>query len=580
MISEKMDPMNSNLYWAVIPARSSDAHVFQKDHRMRVILVRFLHQTWSRFSAEKILSYSRATKVACELFVWAFFASVASEALTLHATAQTVTSGLWGVNGEVWTPQSRLPDFSFAGYRRGEFALPNPSVVTSVRKFGAVGDGTTDDTAAFNTAIAATSAGVILVPAGRYKITNLITIDKSKIVLRGEGAKVSILYFPHSLTDVLPKWSSTTTGTPTSLYSWCGGFVCINGSLGQSDLVSIVAPFAVRGDYWIPLSTVARLQVGQWVTVKVSDDAAFSLSKWLYNGDSDSITSLKKQTAKLVAKIAQIDTTGKRVRIDAPLRFDIKPEWNPKLQTFNPTVENSGVEDLGFEFPCTPYRGHFTELGYNPIQIQGAANCWIRRIRVMNPDSGPFLAGTFCTLSGIVMTSDRAPFRSNRGHHGITATGSDNLIEDFNIQFRFIHDLSVQSASAGNVFQNGKAEDICFDQHKQAPYANLFTNIDGGAGTRIWKCGGGENLGKNSAGWTTFWNVKTKTNINYPPTTFGPPATMNFVGLKTTQPNVISQSGKWFETMSCDSLVPQNLHTSQLNRRMGRNAGSGLNPSE
>ncbi len=67
--------------------------------------------------------------------------------LTLNAGGQQV-SVLWGRNGETWTPQSRLPDFSFAGYHFGEDPLPRPDVVSNVRNFGAQGDGKHDDTPA------------------------------------------------------------------------------------------------------------------------------------------------------------------------------------------------------------------------------------------------------------------------------------------------------------------------------------------------------------------------------------------------------------------------------------------------
>src|SRR6266853_2204084 len=33
-------------------------------------------------------------------------------------------SQLWGDHGEQWSPQGRLPDFSFAGYHSGEKPLP------------------------------------------------------------------------------------------------------------------------------------------------------------------------------------------------------------------------------------------------------------------------------------------------------------------------------------------------------------------------------------------------------------------------------------------------------------------------
>ena len=34
----------------------------------------------------------------------------------LTVCAQSQISGLWGKDGELWSPESRLPDFSFAGY--------------------------------------------------------------------------------------------------------------------------------------------------------------------------------------------------------------------------------------------------------------------------------------------------------------------------------------------------------------------------------------------------------------------------------------------------------------------------------
>ena len=40
------------------------------------------------------------------------------------------------------------------------------------------------------------------------------------------------------------------------------------------------------------------------------------------------------------------------------------------------------------------------------------------------------------------------------------------------------------SASAGNVVAGGRGLDLCFDHHKYAPHANLFTDLDLGQGSR------------------------------------------------------------------------------------------------
>ena len=68
-------------------------------------------------------------------------------------------------------------------------------------------------------------------------------------------------------------------------------------------------------------------------------------------------------------------------------------------------MRESGVENLCFEFPNTPYKGHFTELGYNAIAMSKVADCWARNIRIVNADSGIFPSGVFCTIQGVTLES-------------------------------------------------------------------------------------------------------------------------------------------------------------------------------
>ena len=76
------------------------------------------------------------------------------------------TSALWGQEGELWTPQSRLPDFSFAGYHSGNDPIPDVPVKANVKNFGAVGDGEADDSQAFLSAIASFPMGRSSFPLG------------------------------------------------------------------------------------------------------------------------------------------------------------------------------------------------------------------------------------------------------------------------------------------------------------------------------------------------------------------------------------------------------------------------------
>jgi hypothetical protein len=504
------------------------------------------------------------------------FASLFFAAIAFVPVSAAVYSDLWGNDGEKWSPTSRLPDVSYAGYRCGEQPMPALAIKANVRDFGAKGDSIADDTKAFNDAIAATASGAILVPAGVYKITNFVTINKPNIVLRGEGSGKSVLWFPLTLTDVKPDWGATTTGETTSNYSWAGGYLVISGSYNQNTLASITA-VAKRGDTLISVSTIAGFSKSQWVCIQAKDDAAKSLSTWLYNNSPGSITSLAVQTTRMVSRISAIDTATKQIRIERPLRFETRAAWTPVVQSFNPTVSNSGIEELGFKFPKTAWLGEFTELGYNAIRIQSAAHCWVRNVQLTNAEGGIFCNGMFCTITGVVLTATKPPYTTNKyltaagctGHHGISVGGTDNLIADFDFQMSYVHDISVEgAASSGNVFSNGKGDDLCFDNHKKVPYANVFTNLDCGAGNRIWRCGGGSDLGLNCGGWSTWWNIRAAKSLSYPPATFGP-WSINLVGVTTTNAQSKVVDGKWFETMKPADLVPQNIFEAQQTKRLG-----------
>lgn len=87
------------------------------------------------------------------------------------ASSQQITYNQGGVGAETRTVQSRLQDF------------------VSVKDFGAVGDGVTDDTAAIQAAIDAARAdngGSVLLPAGSYVCSSTITL-KQGVNLVGEG---------------------------------------------------------------------------------------------------------------------------------------------------------------------------------------------------------------------------------------------------------------------------------------------------------------------------------------------------------------------------------------------------------
>jgi hypothetical protein len=498
------------------------------------------------------------------------FACASAVSLGLAA----VTSELWGERGEKWRADGRLPDFSRAGYQRGEKPIPDVPQVANVKDFGAVGDGGTDDTAAIRAALEQTPRGAIYFPAGRYMITDYIRVTRSNIVLRGAGAARTVLWFPRGLDEVHPKPGRTSSGSPASGYSFDGAFVSLQGDYQAKPAARIITT-ARRGDRSVQVNDPAGLAVGRTVLVVAREASDHSLKTFLYNGDPGDIRRGKQLDTKMLMRVVAVD--GNQVTFDRALRFETRPEWQPEIRSFLPTVTESGIEDIGFEFPGTRYGGHFKENGANALELRQVFNCWIRNVAIHNADFGINIVACNNTVDGVVITADSG--RGMRdggvmdctGHHAIQCKrAEDNLITRFDVRASYIHDLTVEHAS-GNVYSSGRGTDLNFDHHKDTPYENLFTDLDCGRGTRVWRCGGGASLGRQSAGWETFWNIRTAQPVSPPPPGWGAPS-MNFIGLSTKTPPALAPDGIWLEPFAPGQLNPPNLHAAQLAERVKKSA--------
>jgi len=101
-----------------------------------------------------------------------------------------------GVNQNVLDVFSASSGSSLIGYTQGGTGAVATTVqaklrqTVSVKDFGAVGNGTTDDTAAIQLAL--NNSGSIYFPAGTYKISSALTITISDTSIRGEGLNTII----------------------------------------------------------------------------------------------------------------------------------------------------------------------------------------------------------------------------------------------------------------------------------------------------------------------------------------------------------------------------------------------------
>lgn len=494
-------------------------------------------------------------KPAAFLFALWLGASAALAETTWH-------SALWGKSGEAWSPASRLPDFSLAGYGCGRRAIPDYPVRINVKEQGAKGDGVTDDTAAFREALRTVGeGGAVFVPAGRYVITDVLEITRSGVVLRGEGPDRSVLVLPKSLSQVRP---AAHEDKGKAIYSFTGGFVTMTGTDGGARLSEVSAP-AKRGDSQLTLASAESLKPGDWIRLIQHNPEDNSLLRHLHGEvlDPGVDTAKRQRPVDWAAQVVVVD--GSRITLNRPLRVDVRLEWKPEIFALAPTLHDSGIEKLGFEFPGVPKRPHLQEEGYNAIHVAGAVNCWVRDVTVTDADNGVIVTGSrFCTVDGFVA---RAVKRTGTtGHHALWATGKthDALFIRFGVETRYVHDLTVEGFANGNVFTRGSGVALNCDHHRNAPYENLFTDFDAGDTRRLFESSGRGDRGPHSGARTTFWGIRGEGKIPaMPPAPHWP--LINLVGFGS-YPASQAPDGPWVENGE-GALAPANLWEAQVRRR-------------
>ena len=442
--------------------------------------------------------------LAVALLVWACSDSERSERAENY-------SSLWGKAGELWSPESRLPDFSYAGYAAGKQYPPRLPATANVRDYGAIGDGTTDDSDAFLRALAEAPPGAIEIPAGRYRLTKVLELRASRRVLRGAGPGETTLYFPEPLSAVLDKGAY---GGPYG-WAWGGGWIWAHGEIPADEMLARVLDTAPRGSKHLRVSSSANLKPGQFVRL-VQRESDGSLTLHLHNGQElNGRCWVDRPGGVIIDWAVEIATVSEdSVELVRPLRADVQPQWQPELLSYKPSVTDVGVEHLTIEFPATEQAPHHEERGYNAIFFHQIHNSWVRDVHIVNADNGVTLWLSRYTSVEHVVLDGRG------GHYGFNLLATqDCLVRRFQIRNRSLHDLSVSNLANGNVYTQGTGVAINFDHHRGAAYENLYSDIDVGEswrGKRLWDSSGTLS-GHYTAARETYWNIRPSVSTRWLP---------------------------------------------------------------
>jgi hypothetical protein len=419
------------------------------------------------------------------------------------AQAQETSSQLWDAYVKAPNTNPNIPNNSFAGYHRGEAPIPQVPVVANVMDLGAKGDGTADDTAAFQSALAAAGkkGGAILVPAGTYKVTGVLNLSNNGVVLRGEGPDKTTIEFQKSLTDSISPLSLS----GSSQWSWCGGLIWIgpadtfdasgkvvNGETSgvngweywhAGDVIAEASGPAQRGDFTVPVTSTSGLKPGAMVLMTWENIADQSLLKAIAGHPLmdtfqwDSATWILQQSYPRWQWPVQIkDVQGSSVTLVQPLRVDIRPEWKVAFRDLGTSVQEDGIENLKLKLHAPMTHKHLQCVGWNGIYINRAYNCWVKNVQIESAENPIILASAKnVTVDGLSITGPE------QNHHSIACrvNSHDNLIENFVIDgpMRVKHGINIEWLSSGNVYSKGRMMKGTFDSHRALSFDLIRTEI-------------------------------------------------------------------------------------------------------
>ena len=523
-----------------------------------------------------------------------------------YGNAQNIKeSSLWGPKGANWDPAGRLPDFSYAGYRSSDRTIPNVRQVASLATTGALANDNIDDSEKLQdlinaqTSISVNNPGAIFIPRGKWVIDNPILLNKSGLVLRGEvdaaGKPITEFYFPNA-SNPLTDYHITMNRGNFNLTSL--GTIATNVAQGKNN-------------FQIKYSTANKFNVGDFIQLVQEDDVAESLASYLH-GDLDQIGNSTKEISiypKLFRWYAKVKAvSGDIITLDRPLPIKVQTSWKPTVSRFD--VANSatemGIENIVFKCNNTVRFEHNIYTGWRILTLNQVINCWVKNVELVDLEYGIDISNSSCynTITDIVIRDEKrnvplpnvaglsdgdAVYKLQQlaggGHHPIQIGkfGCFNLIENFDFKDIYWHELSVEGAVAFNVFRNGKGIAIAFDNHRQIPFANLWTNIDLGRPERLWWNSGsnqigvaGRERGPNSGFRTTYWNINYKNvspGARVPVASTDGFAYLNYVGVvdarKGSSP-VAKVNSQLVEISGANEKVAQpDLFQAQLDRRKG-----------
>jgi hypothetical protein len=485
----------------------------------------------------------KTTKFA-RFFVLALLLSFGSEVYAWR-------SALYPVD---WTPgyvdaQGRfLHDFSYAGYKMGEAAIPSTVgthlVDVTDAPYNADNTGVNDCTSAIQQAIdyvGQNEGGVVYLPAGTYKVrpqgsaTAALSISYSNLILRGAGKDLTFIRCDEE--NMRYK----------SIINVSNGGSWNNADDGNTYELALDIPETPTNKIYLR-NGIENLNVGDWIIIR-SDRSADWIAEHsmggFWNPNATRGTTFYRQ-------ITEISVPNRQLTIDIPTRYWMKRSDNARVYKVMPKLHDVGLENFSIGNKMHSNPAGWTEEDYrlnsngsyyvdNAFMIKFALciDSWARDVSTYSADnpSNTNFGTVHMSSNGMDLNQCRnvtvencefsyPQYEGGGGNgYGWNICGQECLI----VNCRSLsprHAYSFKYAyGSGNVllnFYSGNGPKYGSDFHMYLPMSNLIDgqNIDGDyieSNVRPYGGTAGDYHGFTSSN-TVFWNtygIAYKSGFNY-----------------------------------------------------------------
>jgi hypothetical protein len=525
-------------------------------------------------------------------------------ALTMTALAEENPAATWrsALYPEDWKPgfaddKGRfLHDFSYAGYRRGEAPLPDRvEAVSDVTKPPYLADstGVKDATAAIQSALdaaAAAGGGVVLMPAGIYRIQPqegakvALRISGSNVVLRGEGVGKTFLF--NDSTAMREK--TMILVEPQAAMDW--------RDEGQGILFSPLTRDLPNQAVEVFVENVSGFAPGDLVVLR-SDltqrfiDSVEMTGKWQPAGAAS-----PNRTLMFCRRVVEVNPAAQSLILDVPVRYPLKMgDLARVVKIPGRLIAECGLEDFSLGMKQHPgaglEEGDFSKVGtagYEvhascAILIRNAENCWVKNLATYAPEGNSaqvhILSNTLRLARSRFVTVKDCDFKftqfkggGGNGYH-YTMQGQENLIIDCKGEgARHNFDFGTMACS-GNVIsrclaKNGK---LGSDFHMFLSMSNLLDQMtcDGDfLEARYFRPWGGNPIHGVTTTQSVFWNTRGLRYSEEKPVLVWSHQLGDGYVIGTSGPCDKVDSDDFVEGIGRgDGLRPQSLYADQLERR-------------